>query len=155
MDNRKDQRRAFGRPVGSTGIERTVRTVGVPGAWQSEFGTRADASSGFYVISVVARILDMHPQTLRKYERLGMVTPSRTMGMLRLYSELDIAQLRLIKHLVTNVGLNMAGVRLALNMFNRLISMKRQIRGLEPSRVRASLDEGVSRMIELLEQGSV
>ena len=105
------------------------------------------------MISVVARILDMHPQTLRKYERLGMVTPSRTMGMLRLYSEVDIAQLRLIKHLVANLGLNMAGVRMALNMFNHLIGMKRQLRGLEPSRARDSLDESVTRMIELLEQG--
>ena len=95
----------------------------------------------------------MHPQTLRKYERLGMVTPSRTLGMLRMYSEVDIAQLRLIKHLVTNVGLNLAGVRMALKMFNRLISMKRQIRSLEPSRARDSLDESVSRMIEILEQG--
>ena len=112
-----------------------------------------DASSGFYVISVVARILDMHPQTLRKYERLGMVTPSRSIGMLRLYSEVDIAQLRLIKHLVGNLGLNMAGVRMALGMFNGLVRMRGQIRGLEPSGARDSLNESVSRMIKLLEQG--
>ena len=51
---------------------------------------------GIYVISVAARLLKMHPQTLRKYERAGLVRPSRTVGMLRLYSEEDIVRLRLI-----------------------------------------------------------
>ncbi len=153
MENRRYRRSAFGRRAGSAGGGRSdPRSADVAGR-QGELSVHADASSGFYVISVVARILDMHPQTLRKYERLGMVTPSRTMGMLRLYSEVDIAQLRLIKHLVTNLGLNMAGVRMALNMFNYLIGMKRQLRSLEPSRARDSLDDSVSRMIELLEQG--
>ena len=57
-------------------------------------------AEGIYVISVAARLLQMHPQTLRKYERAGLVRPSRTVGMLRLYSEEDIVRLRLIKHLV-------------------------------------------------------
>ncbi len=153
MDNRRYQVRAFERLVGSSRSGRTDPRAADMAGRHGEFGAHADASSGFYVISVVARILDMHPQTLRKYERLGMVTPSRTMGMLRLYSEVDIAQLRLIKHLVANLGLNMAGVRMALKMFNHLVSMKRQLRGLEPSRARESLDESVSQMIELLEQG--
>ena len=153
MDRRKYQIRAFERLVGNIeGRPNNPRAAGMVGRG-SEAAAQADASSGFYVISVVARILDMHPQTLRKYERLGMVTPSRTMGMLRLYSEVDIAQLRLIKHLVANLGLNMAGVRMALKMFNHLVSMKRQLRGLEPSRARESLDESVSQMIEILEQG--
>ena len=60
---------------------------------------------GLYVISVAARLLEMHPQTLRKYERSGLVRPSRTVGMLRLYSEEDIVRLRLIKHLVGDLGL--------------------------------------------------
>ena len=55
---------------------------------------------GLYIISVAARLLEMHPQTLRKYERVGLVRPSRTLGMLRLYSQEDIARLRVIKHLV-------------------------------------------------------
>ena len=153
MDDRRYQRGAFERLAGSARGRRPDPRAAELAGRQDELGVHADASSGFYVISVVARILDMHPQTLRKYERLGMVTPSRTMGMLRLYSEVDIAQLRLIKHLVTNLGLNMAGVRLALNMFNHLIGMKRQLRRLEPSRARDSLDESLTRMIELLEQG--
>ena len=69
---------------------------------------------GVYVISVAARILDMHPQTLRKYERVGLVLPSRTGGMSRLYSDEDIARLQLIKHLVDNLGLNLAGVKVAM-----------------------------------------
>ena len=153
MDDRRYQGRAIERLAGRARGRRSDLRAAEMAGHQSELSAHAEASSGFYVISVVARILDMHPQTLRKYERLGMVTPSRTMGMLRLYSEVDIAQLRLIKHLVANLGLNMAGVRLALNMFNHLIGMKRQLRSLEPSRARDSLDESVTRMIELLEQG--
>ena len=77
---------------------------------------------GVYIISVAARILEMHPQTLRKYERAGWSGRSRTEGMLRLYSEeLDIARLRLIKHLVGDLGLNLAGVQLVLELFNKLV----------------------------------
>ncbi|MFQ5860681.1 MAG: heat shock protein transcriptional repressor HspR [Dehalococcoidia bacterium] len=78
---------------------------------------------GVYVISVAARLLNMHPQTLRKYERLGLVQPSRTEGMLRLYSEEDIARLRIIKHLVDEVGLNLAGVEMMLEMLRSLMEM--------------------------------
>ena len=77
---------------------------------------------GVYIISVAARILRMHPQTLRKYERAGLVQPSRTIGMLRLYSERDIAKLRMIKHLVDEMRLNLAGVEMALAVFDRLTS---------------------------------
>jgi len=75
---------------------------------------------GIYMISVVARILEMHPQTLRKYERAGLVQPSRTLGMVRLYSEQDVGRLRLIKYLVDDVGMNLAGVEFVLRLFNRL-----------------------------------
>ena len=81
---------------------------------------------GVYVISVAARILRMHPQTLRKYERAGLVRPSRTIGMLRLYSEEDIAKLRLIKHLVDDLRLNLAGVDLALNLIQSFSAIHRQ-----------------------------
>ena len=79
---------------------------------------------GLYVISVAARLLEMHPQTLRKYERAGLIRPTRTVGMLRLYSEEDIIKLRLIKHLVGDLGLNLAGVELALGMFNQMLKMR-------------------------------
>jgi len=72
-----------------------------------------------YVISVASRLLALHPQTLRKYERAGFVAPSRTDGNLRLYSPEDLALLRQVKHLVDERGVNLAGVELAL-MLTRL-----------------------------------
>jgi MerR family transcriptional regulator/heat shock protein HspR len=89
--------------------------------------TAAPLEEGLYIISVAARILEMHPQTLRKYERAGLVRPSRTVGMLRLYSEDDIARLRVIKHLVDQVGLNLAGVDLAITMMQRLVSFRQRL----------------------------
>ena len=62
-------------------------------------------------ISVAARMLDMHPQTLRKYERLGLVRPARTIGSMRLYSREEIERLRFIKRLVDDAGVNLAGVQ--------------------------------------------
>ena len=77
-----------------------------------------------YIISVVSRVLQMHPQTLRKYERAGLVRPSRTEGMLRLYSDDDLARLRLIKRLVDDVGLNVAGVGLVLTLVDGLANVE-------------------------------
>jgi MerR family transcriptional regulator/heat shock protein HspR len=105
---------------------------------------------GVYIISVAARILEMHPQTLRKYERIGLVRPSRTMGMLRLYSEEDVARLRLIKHLVGEMGLNLAGVQLALRLFNRLLRMKSQLRNLQGNELKEALDESIDEMLGIL-----
>lgn len=110
---------------------------------------------GVYIISVAARILEMHPQTLRKYERIGLVRPSRTVGMLRLYSDEDVAHLRLIKHLVGDLGLNLAGVQLALSLYNRLMQMKRRLRAadgaeLEGEELRQALDAGIDEMLEIL-----
>ena len=62
-------------------------------------------------ISVAARRLGMHPQTLRKYERLGLVRPPRTVGSMRVYSEDELERLRVIKHLVDEEGINLAGVQ--------------------------------------------
>lgn len=62
-------------------------------------------------ISMAARMLEMHPQTLRKYERLGLVRPTRTIGSMRLYSRDEIERLRVIKRLVDQEGVNLAGVQ--------------------------------------------
>ncbi len=105
---------------------------------------------GVYVISVAARILEMHPQTLRKYERVGLIMPSRTRGMSRLYSDEDIARLKLIKHLVENLGLNHAGVHLAMELFNRMIRMRRQMAELEGQPLRDALNESLSEMFKIL-----
>ena len=105
---------------------------------------------GIYVISVAARILDMHPQTLRKYERVGFVSPSRTDGKLRLYSEADIVRLRLIKHLATELGLNIAGVQLALQLFNHMLGMKVQLDRLQGPALKRALNESLDDMFELM-----
>ncbi len=75
---------------------------------------------GVYIISVAARLMEMHPQTLRKYDRAGLVSPSRTVGMLRLYSDADLIKLRIIKRLVENYGINLAGVSLILDLIEIL-----------------------------------
>jgi MerR family transcriptional regulator, heat shock protein HspR len=64
-----------------------------------------------YFISMAARLLGMHPQTLRKYERLGLVQPTRTIGSMRLYSREELERLKLIKRLVDDAGINLAGVQ--------------------------------------------
>jgi MerR family transcriptional regulator/heat shock protein HspR len=78
-----------------------------------------------YFISMAARLLDMHPQTLRKYERLGLVRPTRTIGSMRLYSRDELQRLRLIKHLVEEAGINLAGVQ-------RLLSIAEAIQRIRP-----------------------
>ncbi len=84
-----------------------------------------------YVISVAARLLELHPQTLRKYEREGFVAPSRTSGNLRLYSAEDLESLRQVKHLVEKRGINLAGVELALQVTKRLQRIHQQLSALD------------------------
>ena len=100
-----------------------------PGAPSAPPGA-PEVRGGVYVISVAARILDMHPQTLRKYERLGLVTPTRSMGMLRLYSAEDVVQVRLIKYMVENLGMNLAGVEFALTILNRVMDLRKRIQAI-------------------------
>jgi MerR family transcriptional regulator/heat shock protein HspR len=83
------------------------------------------ADRDFYFISVAARMLDMHPQTLRKYERLGLVRPSRTIGSMRVYSRDELQRLRLIKRLVEDAGINLAGVQ-------RLLSIAEALQRIRP-----------------------
>jgi MerR family transcriptional regulator/heat shock protein HspR len=91
-----------------------------------------------FVISVAARLLEMHPQTLRKYEREGLIAPSRTTGNLRLYSDRDIERLRQVKYLVEQRGLNLAGVQLALELTKRLRETRARVAEAE----RAVLADG-------------
>ncbi|MBI2907556.1 MAG: MerR family transcriptional regulator [Chloroflexi bacterium] len=106
---------------------------------------------GICIISVAAKLLDMHPQTLRKYERAGFCVPSRSMGMLRLYSMEDLARLKLIKHLVDDVGLNLAGVELALAMAGQLREMRRTLSSArEIDELRQTLDKDIQGMLQML-----
>src|SRR5216684_7891349 len=77
---------------------------------------RARAPDALYVISVAARLVELHPTTLRKYERVGFLEPSRTPGRTRLYSHEDIRRLHQIKHLVEDREMNLAGVQMALDL---------------------------------------
>ena len=105
---------------------------------------------GVYVISVASRMLSMHPQTLRKYERIGLVRPSRTGGMLRLYSQEDIAKLKLIKYLVDDLGLNLAGVQLILNIFNDLLDLKKGNEILKGMQLKVLLENKLQKLFETL-----
>lgn len=78
-----------------------------------------------YFISIAARMLGMHPQTLRKYERLGLVQPSRTLGSMRLYSRGELERLKAIKRLVDDGGINLAGVQ-------RLLSIAEVVQRIRP-----------------------
>lgn len=79
----------------------------------------------FFFISVAARMLGMHPQTLRKYERLGLVQPSRTIGSMRVYSRDELERLKAIKRLVDDGGINLAGVQ-------RLLSIAEVVQRMRP-----------------------
>jgi len=81
-------------------------------------------------------MLGMHPQTLRKYERLGLVQPTRTIGSMRVYSREEIERLKIIKHLVDDGGINLAGVQ-------RLLSIAEVVERIRP--LMSSRDEALSR----------
>jgi len=72
-----------------------------------------------YFIGVVAEITEVHPQTLRHYERIGLVSPSRSPGNVRMFSQEDIERVRLIQRLTSELGVNLAGVEVVLNMRDR------------------------------------
>ena len=78
-----------------------------------------------FLISMAAEMLGMHPQTLRKYERLGLVQPSRTVGSMRLYTQDELDRLRTIKHFVEELGINLAGVQ-------RLLLVAETVRRMRP-----------------------
>jgi len=84
-----------------------------------------------YVISIAARMLGVHAQTLRYYERAGMIEPSRSRGNRRLYSAEDIERLRRMKTLMDDLGVNLAGVEVIMRMSRRMLEMEREIQDLE------------------------
>jgi len=84
-----------------------------------------------YVISVAARILGVQTYTLRYYERIGIVEPSRSRGNIRLYSESDINRLRRVKSLMEELGINLAGIEVILHMADRIEELQKQVMELE------------------------
>lgn len=81
----------------------------------------------YFVISVVSKMLDIHPQTIRHYERLGLITPHRTEGNIRLYSRRDIDRLEQICSF-TNLGVNLAGVEVIVSLLEKMETAKNEMR---------------------------
>src|ERR687888_2630822 len=79
-----------------------------------------------FVISVAARLLNVHPQTLRYYERAGLISPSRSRGNIRLYSTRDIERAQQIKRLIEDLGVNLAGVEVIIRLTERLRDLERE-----------------------------
>ncbi len=90
-----------------------------------------DYDDPVYVISIASELAGMHPQTLRAYERKGLIEPARTQGNTRRYSRRDVDRLRFIQHLTQEQGLNLAGVALVLRLGEQLESSRRRVTDLE------------------------
>lgn len=99
-----------------------------------------DDSAPCYVISVAARMLGIHAQTLRYYEKAGVIEPSRSSGRVRLYSQRDIERLRQVRTLMEDLGVNLAGVEVILRLTERITEMERQLKkkDLEIKRLRGA-----------------
>jgi MerR family transcriptional regulator/heat shock protein HspR len=87
-----------------------------------------------YVISIAARMVEMHPQTLRLYERLGLLKPARQRQN-RLYSDYDIARLRQIQRLTQDMGVNLAGVEIILNLLERIEELQDEVEQVRQGRL--------------------
>lgn len=101
-----------------------------------------------YVISVAAKLVCLHPQTLRYYERLGLVKPDRTDGRIRLYSRRNIERLRKIARLTEDLGVNLAGVEVILNMTQRVSELQDELEE-ERLRFQADIESLLERIREL------
>jgi DNA-binding transcriptional MerR regulator len=104
---------------------------GEDAAEEQQYEPADDADAPVYVISVAAELAGLHPQTLRAYEREGLLTPSRTEGGTRRYSRRDVERLRFIRTLTQDEGLNLAGVRVVLDLGEKLEGARRRIGELE------------------------
>jgi MerR family transcriptional regulator/heat shock protein HspR len=99
-----------------------------------------------YVISVAAKLVELHPQTLRRYEEIGLVKPARASGR-RLYSPRDLERLRKINRLVNDLGVNLAGVEVILNMSERMKYLQREM-----DRMQVEFEAEIERLRRELEQ---
>ena len=91
---------------------------------------RRDSGEPLYVISIAARLVSCHPQTLRTYERMGLIQPRRSDNNVRLYSDKDIELSRQIQRLTQDMGVNLAGVEIVLNLLNRIESLQEELERL-------------------------
>ena len=117
----------------------------------------SDAGRPLYLIGVVADMLRIHPQTLRLYERQGLIRPSRTVGRTRMYSAEDVEDIRRILRLTRDLGVNLAGVEIILKMRRQMLMMQEELEGLTshmhqqggpPARSRAGEGSGLVRVAD-------
>lgn len=116
---------------------------------------RIDPDAPIFVISVAAQLAEMHPQTLRGYDRLGLVVPGRTRGRGRRYSLRDIAKLRHIQHLSQTEGINLEGIRRILALESQLEDLQQQISQLTTLVEHLHLSGGESRLFTSTQSGEV
>lgn len=107
---------------------------------------RADA---LYIISIAAELAEMHPQTLRKYDREGLVQPSRSQGSRRMYSEDDLERLQIVRRLTEDLGLNLSGVSLILDLVTKLKGMLQVLESM-PDAERSYSVRAVTDQLKLL-----
>ena len=98
-------------------------------------------TTGFFAISVAAGMLGVHAQTLRAYERQGLISPSRTKGRIRLYSVEDIRRAQQVRRLIEDLGVNLAGVEVILRLTERLRSLEEEL-----DRTRQQLEQTQSQL---------
>lgn len=105
------------------------------------YETRPDPDEPCFVISVAAQMVGLHPQTLRYYERMGLVRPRRSRGRIRLYSARDIENLRRIARLTEELGINLAGVGVVITLTQRMEEMRQEM-----ERMAEKLEENKERL---------
>lgn len=107
-----------------------------------------DQGQGLYIISIAARLTEVHPQTLRIYERKGLLRPERTLKNRRRYSDADITRLRHIQELTQREGLNLSGVRKVLEMEDEIAGLREKVQVLESemSKMHESMRDGVRQL---------
>lgn len=103
----------------------------------------------FFVISIAARLVNVHQQTLRYYERLGLIEPGRSKGNIRLYSMRDVQRAQHIRRLIDELGVNLAGVEVILNMSDRMMEMERRMNDM-----REEYEAEIQRLRQALERRS-
>lgn len=104
-----------------------------------------DRHEPVYMIGIAARMCNMHPQTLRLYEKLGLVTPARVSRKNRMYSEADIERLTQIQHLTQDMGVNLAGVEVILGLLEKMQKMQNEM-GAEIERLRRLMEDQARRL---------
>lgn len=104
-----------------------------------------DRDEPVYMIGIAAKLCSLHPQTLRMYERLGLVLPARISRKNRMYSEADIERLKQIQHFTQDMGVNLAGVEVILGLLEKMQAMQDQMEG-EKERLRRLMEDQAKRL---------